>query len=163
MIGLDRHRLIHLHNRNRTAGLDQCREIAFMLGRQMQNDHEGHPAVGTDTLEEAPECRHSACGCPDADNDEVTAVGFRPGMMAQSHLDLGLTGISALRQLTLMSYSAPPFLPARVPISRPQISRSPVAALSLRPQVWRDEKSRTTAWKSGEQSRPLRRSLSHTH
>ena len=72
VVRLHRHRFVHLrHVHHRRGALQDFRRAAFVLGREVKNEHEGHARMGRYILEEAQQGLQPARRRADADNREI--------------------------------------------------------------------------------------------
>jgi hypothetical protein len=67
VIRLDLDRFVDLRHRKHRAVLQKVRQVAFVLRREMENDHVGQSTVFADAPEKFAQCADSAGRCTKAD------------------------------------------------------------------------------------------------
>lgn len=75
MVAFNYDRFIYLRYRHPGLGLQDLGDIAFVLGRQVENNDEGHAVVSRHGLEEAQQRVNPACGCAYPDDEEGKGAG----------------------------------------------------------------------------------------
>ena len=78
VVGLERHAFVDLGDPQRRHALQDLRDVALVLRREMQDDHEGHAARRVEPFEESLEGHDTAGGGADTD-DGVRQVALRDG------------------------------------------------------------------------------------
>src|SRR4051794_9703221 len=101
MIRLNPNPLFYLRYRNRRGALQDLCELTVVIGREVQDHHIRHSAVGRHVREEISECLNATGGSADADHQKILFAVSIGWFVADADLFASLGHFKSLSFVTI--------------------------------------------------------------